>query len=70
MIAPSELRTLERDILKLFEDLVVLQIHNKQGMPDEIFNHKVTARVREIHEICQQIERNSYNRDLGAAKHF
>lgn len=64
MITPRELRTIERDLLSTFEDLVILQTRHKHGMPDSLFRTKVTARLKELLLVAQNTERASYNRDI------
>lgn len=66
MILNQEVKALEKDVLDFYEDLSLYTKRNPNGLPDKFFNHKVTARIRELLEVAQNMERASFNRDMSS----
>lgn len=65
MIKSTELKTFEDDVLDFYEEVISLNTRYPGGIADQIFNHKITARLRELLEVARNIERASFNREAA-----
>lgn len=66
MIIKNELDTLEKDILALYEALVILRIRYPNEMPNKVFRYQVTERIKgELLQVAQNIDLAAHNREFA-----
>lgn len=63
MIEPKELKRITKDVLEAFESFVVQENRFQNGMPDEVFQERITNRLKELVLVAENIERHSFNKD-------